>query len=119
MFEMFVKLDKVPDSMCFDSYTHICHYEDGDDTIDIVVNGYVTVYFEDEKYRHFTDMPNELQELFINGKVGEDNRVLVDENNWYEVFFNHDEKYDVAEIEGCTSKELEDYCKECMNLFRR
>ena len=118
MFEMDIELEKLPDSMCLNSGTHICHYEDGKDTIDIDVRGYVTVWFEEERYRHFTDMPKELQELFITGKAYEDDRVVIDENNWYEVFFNWDEDYDVAEIEGYTPQELEDYCKECMALFR-
>ena len=118
MFKMNVELNKLPDSMCFDSGTNICHYENGNDTIGIDVRGYVTVYFEDEIYRHFSDMPKELQELFKNGKAYEDERVVINENNWYEVFFNLNEDYDVAEIEECTPKELEDYCKACMELFR-
>ena len=119
MFEMNVELDKLPDSMCFDSGINICHYEDGNDTIDIDVRGYVTVYFNDEEYRHFTDMPKELQEMFVTGKAYEDSRVVISENNWYEIFFNYDEDYDIAEVEGYTPEELEDYCKDCMDLFRR
>ena len=119
MFEMDIELNKLPDSMCLNSGTYICHYEDGDDTIDIDVRGHVTVGFkEEETYRHFTDMPEELQELFLTGKAYEDDRVVIEENNWYEVFFNWDEDYDVAEVEGYTPKELEEYCKECMALFR-
>ena len=64
-------------------------------------------------------MPEELQNLFATGKVYEDGRVVINENNWYEVFFNDDEDYDVAEIDGCSTSELESYCKECMELFRR
>lgn len=119
MFEMNVELNKLPDSMCLNSGTNICHYEDGNDTIDIDVRGYVTVDFEGATYRHYTDMPTELQELFANGKAYEDDRVVISENNWYEVFFNWDEDYDVAEVEGYTPMELEDYCKKCMDLFRR
>lgn len=119
MFNMYVELNKLPDSMCFDSGTNICHYENGDDTIDIDVRGYVTVDFDGETYRHFSDMPKELQELFKTNKAYKDDRVLITENNWYEVFFNWDQDYDIAEIEGYTPKELEDYCKECMDLFRQ
>lgn len=119
MFKMNVELNRLPDSMCFNSGTNICHYENENDTIDIDVRGYVTVYFEDEVYRNFSYMPKELQELFITGKAYEDERVVINENNWYEVFFNWDKGYDVAEIEGYTQNELEDYCKECMHLFRQ
>lgn len=119
MFEMNVELNKLPDSMCFDSGTNICHYKDGNDTIDIDVRGHVTVDFEGETYRHFSDMPKELQELFKTGNAYKDDRVLITENNWYEVFFNWDEDYNIAEIEGYTLNEVKDYCKECMDLFRR
>lgn len=124
MFKMFVDLNefsdgKLPDSMCYDSNTNICHYEDGNDTVDIDVRGYVTVVFNDDVYSHFSDMPEELQNLFINGTAYDDDRVVINENNWYEVFFNDDTDYDVAEIEKYTEKELEEYCKECMTLFRK
>ena len=119
MFKMNVELNKLPDSMCFDSGINICHYEDGNDAIDIDVRGHVNVGFEGETYRHFSDMPTELQDLFITGKAYEDDRVVIEENNWYEVFFNWDRDYDVAEVEGYTPKELEEYCKECMDLFRQ
>ena len=119
MFKMNVELEKLPDSMCFNSGTQICHYEDGKDTIDIDVRGYVTVDFKGETYRHFTDMPEELQDLFLTGKAYEDDCVVISENNWYEIFFNWDIDYDVAEVEGYTPTELEKYCEECMDLFRR
>lgn len=119
MFTMYEKIDKLPDSMCFDSGTEICHYEDGNDTVDIEVRGYVTVYFENETYRHFTDMPKKLQNLFITGDAYKDDRIVIDENNWYEVFFNYDEDYDVTDVEGFTPEELESNCKEWMELFRQ
>lgn len=118
MFKMLAdNIEKLPDSMCLDSNTYICEYEEGENKVEIIVRGYVTVYFKDEVYNRFSDMPQELQELFRNNEAYECNGVVVDENNWYEVFFNNDEDFDVAEIEGYTSKELEDYCKECMDLF--
>lgn len=118
MFELNVNLKTLPDSMCFDSGTNICHYTDGNNTIDIDVRGYVTVDFENERYKHFSDMPIELQELFKTGKAYDDKRVIINENNWYEVFFNWDEDYDIAEIEGINTNELERYCIECLELFR-
>ena len=118
MFEMNVELKKLPDSMCFDSNTDICSYKDGKDTVEILVRGHVTVDFKGERYRYFSDMPDELKELFKNGKAYDDERVSILENNWYEVFFNWDEDYDVAEIEGYTPEQLKEYCKECMELFK-
>lgn len=118
MFEMNVNLKVIPDSMCMDSGELICTYKDENDTIEIETRGYVTVDFNEERYRHYSDMPSELQELFDSGEAYDDDRVLITENNWYEVFLNYDEEYDVAEIEGYTVEELENYCKDCMKLFK-
>ena len=119
MFKMHTDLKTLPDSMCLDSGEIICYYTEGNDKVEIEVRGYVTVDFNEERYRHYSDMPKELQELFQNGKAYEDERVCILENNWYEVFFNWDEDYDVAEaIEGYDATQLEEYCKECMALFK-
>lgn len=118
MFTLNTEIDKLQDSMCFNSNTSICEYQDGTDKVEIEVRGYVTVDFDGDRYRHFSDMPKELQDLFSNGKAYHDDRVVINENNWYEVFFNYSQDYDVAEIEGYTPAELEEYCKECMELFR-
>lgn len=117
-FEKFIDVEKLPDSMCFDSCTDICHYEDGDDTIDIVVRGYVNVEYNGETYRHYSDMPKELQNMFSDGSAYNNDNVIINENNWYEVFYNWDEQYAVAEIDGEDTANLEEYCKDCMELFR-
>ena len=119
MFKMYTDLKTLPDSMCLDSGEAICSYTEGNNKVEIEVRGYVTVDFNEERYRHYSDMPKELQELFQNGKAYEDERVCILENNWYEIFFNWDEDYDVAEaIEGYDAIQLEEYCKECMDLFK-
>ena len=118
MFKMNTDLTILPDSMCLDSGESICSYTDGNDKVEIEVRGYVTVDFDGERYRHYSDMSKELQDLFENGKAYDDDRVYILENNWYEVFFNWDEDYDVAEVEGYNANALEEYCKECMVLFK-
>ena len=117
-FEKFIKTEKLPDSMCLDSGTMICHYEDGIDTIDVEVRGYVNVDYKGETYRHHSDMPKELQEMFADGSAYFDDNIFINESNWYEVSFNFDEEYDVAEIDGMDVADLEEYCKSCMALFR-
>ena len=117
-FEDFIDVERLPDSMCFDSGTDICHYEDGDDTIDIEVRGHVKVDYNGETYRHYSDMPDELQKMFADGSAYDNDNVVIDENNWYEVFYNWDEQFDVAEIEGIDTINLKKYCKDCMELFR-
>ena len=98
MFEMNTDLRIIPDSMCLDSGETICSYTEGKDEVVIEVRGYVTVDFNGERYRHYSDMPEELKKLFDTGKVYNDDRVDILENNWYEIFFNWDEDYDVAEV---------------------
>ena len=111
-FKMNIENITIPDSMCFDSGTIICEYVKDDDKVEIEVRGYVTVYFNNERYRHFSDMPKELQELFKSSEAYNDERVQIEESNWYEIFLNYDEECYVAEIEGMSSEELKSYCKE-------
>lgn len=111
-FKMNIENITIPDSMCFDSGTSICEYVNDNDKVEIEVRGYVTVYFNNERYSHFSDMPKELQELFKSGEAYNDERVQIEEGNWYEIFLNYDEECYVAEIEGMSSEELESYCKE-------
>lgn len=118
MFEMCVSIDKLPDSMCYDSSTTICTYTNGSDRIDIEVRGYVTVWYNGQVYRHYSDMPKELQKLFITGEAYSNDQVDIQENNWYEVFFNYDEHYDIVDIDGYTPTELEQCCKEYLDTFK-
>ena len=118
MFKMYVDINKLPDSMCYDSNTTICTYTNENDRIDIEVRGYVKVLYNGEVYEHYSDMPEELQKLFIIGEAYDDNEIDIQENNWYEVSFNHDENYDVVEVDGYTPDKLEQCCKDFLNLFK-
>ena len=117
-FKMYVNTNKLPDSMCYDSNTTICTYTNENDRIDIEVRGYVKVLYNGEVYEHYSDMPEELQKLFTTGEAYDDNKIDIQENNWYEVSFNHDENYDVVEVDGYTPDELEQCCKDYLKLFK-
>ena len=116
-FEKFIEVDILPDSMCFDSGTNICHYEFYDHTIDIEVHGIVDVEYEGEEYKHFTDMPKRLQEMFKDGTAWDSKDVKIIDNNWYEMFFDFNVASDYVEIEGMKASELEDYCKDCLKSY--
>lgn len=118
MFKMYVNTNKLPDSMCHDSGTTICTYTNGSDRIDIEVRGHVKVWYNGEVYKHYSDMPEKLQDLFTTGAAYSNDQIDIQENNWYEVTLNYDEEYDVAEVDGYTPVELEQYCKDCLHLFR-
>lgn len=117
-FEKYVDFKKLPDSMCLDSGTSICRLEDGNDTLSIEVRGYVKVEYDGYYYRHYSDMPVTLQKMFAEGTAYNNPEVTIHEGNWYEVFYNQDKQYDVAEIDGEDVSDLEGYCRGCMELFR-
>lgn len=118
MFKLFLNVEKLPDSMCLDSGTEICRYEDDGASVTIGVRGCVKVEYDGCYYRSFSGMPLELQNMFYNGSAYNNPKVIVHEGNWYEVFFNQDEQCDVAEIDGEEVANLEGYCRDCMELFK-
>lgn len=118
----------IPNSMCLDSGTSVCSYREDNDFIDVMVRGHVTVYFEGEKYIHFSDMPKELQVLFESGKAYDDDRVHIVENNWYEAFYTRDEEtceegspevFDVIDIAGSSIQQLKEELAITMKDLRR
>lgn len=116
-FEKFIEVDVMPDSMCFDSGTNICHYEFDDHAIDIEVRGIVDVEYEGESYKHFTDMPKKLQEMFKDGTAWDNKGVKIIDNNWYEAFYDYNVTSDYVELEGMKTSELKDYCEDCLKSY--
>lgn len=116
-FNKFIDTERIPDSMCLDSGNHICHYENNGHTIDIEVHGIVDVEYEGESYKHFTDMPKKLQEMFKDGTAWNNEDVKIIDNNWYEIFFDFNVTSDYVEIEGMKTSELEKYCKESLERY--
>lgn len=138
-FTLYEDMEKVKDSMQFDSGTVICALKDDDLTAEIVVRGEVRVDwcpsgdFTDgqvEEYRTPSEFPEPLKKIIAQGYPDEidleendiqsefswtrDKRVCIGNNNWFEVFV--DDKtgnlmYDVVDIEGETAKELEEDCR--------
>jgi hypothetical protein len=116
--------DKVLDSMCYDSGEVICSYGTEDNYIQIVVRGFVKVFYKDGDYRHFSDMPEDLQKLFLEGKYYKLAEVAETwENNWHEVEYIKDGVYedgDVAEFgTPATKEEMEGICKEYLEYYRK
>ena len=114
--------DKVLDSMCYDSGEVICSYGTEDNYVQIVVRGFVKVFYKDETYRHFSDMPEDLQKLFLEGKYDKLAKVAETwENNWHEVEYIEDGVYhdgDVAEFgTPATKEEMEGICKEYLEWY--
>lgn len=123
MFTMHVN-EPVLDSMCYDSGTSICFYGTNDEYVEVAVQGYVGVFYKGEKYCHFSDMPEELQKMFIKGQWKKLDQVAhIDENNWFEIFYvkNGECLYsDVVEMgTPLSEKELKECCKECLKDYKK
>lgn len=127
-------LSKYIDSMLFDSDTVVasmkCEYKEHIIDVDLMVRGYVNVYYKGERFRYPSDFPEELKEIIRqnpNGWNYINDDIEVDENNWFEyiyddtfdgktysdgIMFEDDlSKYSVKEIET----ELIEICKYIVN----
>lgn len=81
----------VNDSMELDSGQVVADLEVDDLLVEIRVEGYVRVVFDDQTYKAASQMPEELIDLFHNGgeeyeKAVESGRLYIDDNNWFESF---------------------------------
>lgn len=72
--------------MELDSGQCVAELEIGDILASIEVRGDVRVVFNDQSYRASSQFPEELRKLFHDGKADEDERVYIDDNNWFESF---------------------------------
>lgn len=106
---------KISDSLMLSSETTVAKltYKGHEATIE--VRGDVKVAFnqnEDESeapdiYRDISEMPQELKNLISTGEVYADRRVLVDDNNWFELFYKeHAECVDCEYMSPDALKEL-------------
>lgn len=115
-FQMLNDEDKMLDSMAYDSGEIICSYGNDNEYIQIAIRGDVRVIYKDHVYKYFTNMPEELQQLFIKGNYQKIEQIAyIAENNWPEWEYYKDGYYvtgDVFEVDTPTSKEvLENECR--------
>jgi len=76
----------VNDSMELDSGQCVASLEVDDLLVCVNVEGYVRVVFENSVYKAPSQFPDELKQLFHDGKAEDDERVFIDNNNWFESF---------------------------------
>ena len=119
-------LAQYTDSMLFDSGECIASMDYFDEetgksvTLDLRVCGSVKVSFKETNYTHYSDFPEQLKKLIKKNREWElDERVYVDENNWFEYIFDVDGCSDGIVFESDLStytpdqleKEMESVCK--------
>lgn len=74
------------DSMELDSGQEVARYVEDCWAVTLEVCGHVRVYYKDDVYKAASQMPDELLQLFHEGKADAAHGVEVDENNWFEMF---------------------------------
>ena len=123
-FEVYQDMRNIKDSMQLDSGTDICKLTTDAGVVEICVQGFVCVDwspsgFKDddiERYKHPSEFPDELKLLIeTDPNWTSDKRLYINENNWFEIFLNEDEAYDVVDIEGYTEEELLSLCLEMLD----
>lgn len=117
-FKSFIDLSKINDSMELDSETVVAELVKDDFMLELRVNGYVDVEFEEDgdttSYSCASNMPDELIEMFHTGEAYEDDRVNIIENNWFELFlyekkgnmWDYTGSSDIWDCENMTDEEL-------------
>lgn len=111
IFTMEKEFSRIPDCMCLDSGSGLCHYEEDGNIVDICVSGCVDVRYEGNRYLHFSEMPEKLQKMFHDESAYNDPNIYIEGNNWYELSFNDgDETRDVSYLQGYTPEQLKDFC---------
>lgn len=96
--EIYENLADCKESMCHDSGKCIAsatvRLDDGNFAqFDLEVRGYVDISvlrpdgWSDE-YRHASDMPKELIDKFRDGSAWTDEKIVIEENNWFEMLYS-------------------------------
>lgn len=119
-FESFIDLSNINTSMELDSTQSVAELTDKNFMLEIRVCGEVKVYFDDDIFKCASQMPDELLQLFHEGKAYEDERVGVVDNNWFEAFLYEKDgdgwvwtgSSDVVDCEGMTNDRLKEMMQE-------
>ena len=125
-FSYTIDLTNINDSMELDSEQEVARYDKDHFCVTLEVRGSVRVIYKNEVYKSASQMPDELLQLFHDGKADEEHEVYMDMNNWFESFFwEWDEKKklvwtgfcDVEDCGGLNPEKLEKYLKDCYDSY--
>ena len=112
-FKLYIDLTNIADSMMLDSSQVIAEATICGIEFSLEVRGEVKVAFnpngigngDDDICYAFSEMPEELKELIKSGEVFESDKVYIDNNNWFEIFWNKDGYWDSDVIDAENSTE--------------
>lgn len=130
-----IDMSSIKDSMQLDSYQDIAYLKDANIniTVSIEVRGEVKVWFnrhggnpfDGEWFSTPSDFPKELKTLIAeNNRWYEDERLFIDENNWFEAFVEAPMtriQFDseLVDIEGMSTEELTQFLYELYRCWKK
>lgn len=112
LFNNYVDLTNIADSMLLSSNTIIASYENPSTEVylELRVQGIVDVYYKDEEYRDPADFPQELKDAIQKMPLFEIPDLYVSNNNWFELFVYDKEgefvSSDVVDVENQTPDQI-------------
>lgn len=86
IFESYIDLKNINDSMELDSGQEVARLEKGKYVVTLEVRGDVKIQYKDSTYKYASDMPDELIQMFHNWKPEYETILDCQMNNWFEVF---------------------------------
>lgn len=104
------------DSMLFDSETLVATVKTPENYIcSLEVVGEVKVCYQDEIYKSFSQMPEKLKEKFVDGSVWQDENIVIDNNNWFEIKYAGDGAVLECEVSSVNNlyEVMADYINKC------
>ena len=122
-FEVYRDLTNINDSLELESGTCICYMKTNWGSVEIRVVGEVRIFFDENRnddftsYRYYYDFPDELKKIIHDGTAWGDDRVDIENNNWFEAFSDCGES-DVVDVEGLTEEELKTECLELIKYYK-
>ena len=111
--------------MELESGQEIARLRRGVHVVTVEVRGEVRVVYKKQTYKSVSQMPEELIQMFRNGKAFNSKKVFVDMNNWFEVFTwtLQDGKLvwtgnsDVVDVENNTPEQMRAFLTDVMNDY--
>lgn len=124
-FQSNIDLTDINSSMELESGQEIARLRRGDRVVTVEVRGEVRVVYKKQTYKSVSQMPEELIQMFRNGKAFNSKKVFVDMNNWFEVFTwtLQDGKLvwtgnsDVVDVENNTPEQMRAFLTDIMNDY--
>ena len=124
-FESYIDLANINSSMELESGQEIARLRRGDRVVTVEVRGDVRVVYKNQTYKSVSQMPEDLVEMFRNGKAFNSKKVFVDMNNWFEVFtwtlqngkLVWTGNSDVADVENNTPEQMRAFLTDVMNDY--